>query len=162
MKKFRKILATTDLSPEAASAVSYAGHLAQSSGAKLFVLNVPHSTSLYFTDFSPPIDMVNIDAQIEEAALHTLEGWVKRHLRKVPDVKVMVRQGITDEVICETAEEIGASVIVMATHGRKGFSHALLGSVVERVLRDAPCPVLVVKPPAPPAKKAAKKAGKKK
>jgi nucleotide-binding universal stress UspA family protein len=50
-------------------------------------------------------------------------------------------------VICETAEELGASVIVIATHGRKGLGHLVLGSVVERVLREAPCPVLVVKPP---------------
>ncbi len=77
--RFKRILATTDLSPEAASAVSYAGHLAREGGGKLWVLNVPHSTSLYFTDFSPPIDMVNIDAQIEAAARETLESWVGRH-----------------------------------------------------------------------------------
>ncbi len=149
MKKFNRILATTDLSPEAASALSYAGHLARGQGSKLTILNVPHSTSLLFTDFSPPLDMANIDAQIEESARETLTGWVRRHMRKIPDVKIIIRQGITHEVICQVAEEVKASVIVMATHGRKGLSHALLGSVTERVLRDAPCPVLVVKPPAP-------------
>jgi nucleotide-binding universal stress UspA family protein len=65
----------------------------------------------------------------------------------VPKTELVLRGGITHEVICEVAKQVGASVIVMATHGRKGLGHLMLGSVTERVLRDAPCPVLVVKPP---------------
>lgn len=162
MKRFRKILATTDLSSEAASAVSYAAHLAKAQGAQLTILHVPHTTTLLFTDFTPPLDMVNIDVEIEEAARKSLEGWVKRHVRGLDKVDVRVRPGVTHEVICETADEIGASVIVMATHGRRGFAHALLGSVTERVLRDAPCPVLVVKPPAPAVDVSPKKKKKQK
>ena len=45
------------------------------------------------------------------------------------------------------AEEMGAGLIVMSTHGRRGVGHIVLGSVTERVLREAPCPVLVVRPP---------------
>ncbi len=160
MKRFKIILAATDLSPEAGAAVAYAGHLARAEGAKLVVVNVPHSTTLLFTDFSPPIDMLDLDTQIEDAARGALTKWVSRHLKKVTNVEIVVRQGITHEVICDLAEEIGASVIVMATHGRKGLSHVLLGSVTERVLRQAPCPVLVVKPPVPA--KSAKKTSKKK
>jgi nucleotide-binding universal stress UspA family protein len=148
MKRFKHIVATTDLSPESFSAVSYAAHLARSQGSKLTVVHVAHSTSLVFTDFAPPIDMVNIDAAIEQAAVEQLDEWVARHLHNVPRVDVTVRRGITHEVICEVAKEVDASVIVIATHGRKGIGHLFLGSVAERVIRDAPCPVLVVKPPA--------------
>jgi nucleotide-binding universal stress UspA family protein len=147
MKRFKHILTTTDLSPESMSAVAYAGHLAKSEGAKLTVLHIPHSTSLAYTDFVPPIDMMNIDTAIEDSAREELESWVRTHLRGVPKVEVVLRGGITHETICGLAKERRASVIVMATHGRKGLGHLVLGSVTERVLRDAPCPVLVVKPP---------------
>jgi nucleotide-binding universal stress UspA family protein len=147
MKRFKQIVTTTDLSPESFAAVSYAGHLAKSEGAKLTVVHVPHSTSLAYTDFVPPIDMMNIDTAIEDAARAELESWCRTHLRGVPRVAILLRAGITHEVVCDVAKETGASVIIMATHGRKGIGHLVLGSVTERVLRDAPCPVLVVKPP---------------
>jgi nucleotide-binding universal stress UspA family protein len=146
MKRFRHIVATTDLSPESLAAVAYAGHLAKAEGARLTVLHVPHSTSLVYTDFMLPIDMTSIDAAVESAVREELEGWCRKHLRGIPKVEVMLRSGITHETICAAAKEVGASVIVIATHGRSGFGHLILGSVTERVLRDAPCPVLVVKP----------------
>jgi len=169
MKHFKHVMTTTDLSPESLSAVSYAAHLARAQGSRLTILHVPHSTSLAYTEFVPPIDMVNIDAAIEDAAEERLTSWVGRHLRSMPGAKVIMRPGITHETICEVAEEVGASVIVMATHGRKGLGHLVLGSVTERVLRDAPCPVLVIKPPSAASngkarkktkKKASKKAGR--
>ena len=148
MKRFKHILATTDLSPESFAAVAYAGHLAKADGSKVTVLHVPHSTSLAYTDFIPPIDMMNIDTAIEDAARAELESWVARHLRSLSKVNVVLRGGVTHEVICRVGEEVDASVIVMATHGRKGLGHLVLGSVTERVLREAPCPVLAIRPPA--------------
>ena len=153
MKRFKHIVATTDLSPESFPAVSYAGHLAKSEGAKLTVVHVPHSTTLAYTDFVPPIDMMNIDTAIEDAARAELESWCRTHLKGVPKVNVVLRRGVTHEAVCSVARDVGASVIVMATHGRKGLGHLVLGSVTERVLRDAPCPVLVIKPPAKSARR---------
>lgn len=160
MKKFSRILTTTDLSSEAGAAVRYAAHLAAGQGAKLIVLHVPQSTSLMFTDLGIPVDLSLLDAEIEAAARKRIEGWVSKHLRKIAEVDLVLEMGVTHEVICDVAARKKASVIVMATHGRKGLAHALLGSVTERVLRDAPCPVLVVRPPKPKtaaAKKGAKK-----
>jgi len=164
VKQFKHILATTDLSPESYAAVAYAAHLAEGQGAKLTILHIPHSTSLAYTDFVPPIDMVNIDAAIETAAKRELNAWIEHHLRSKRGVSILLRSGITHEVVCEVAEELGASIIVIATHGRKGIGHVVLGSVTEKVLRDAPCPVLVVKPPKEAAskRKASKKAARKK
>jgi nucleotide-binding universal stress UspA family protein len=152
MKRFKKILATTDLSPESLSAVSYAAHLAEAQGAKLTVLHVAHSVSLAYTDFTPPVSMAEIDKAIEESSREELERWAAHKLRKLPRVKLITRRGLTVEVVCEVAEEIDADLIVIATHGRKGLGRAVLGSVTERVIRDAPCPVLVVKPPKPTRK----------
>lgn len=156
MKRFKHILATTDLSPESFAAVQYAAHLAEGQGAKLTVLHVPQTTTLLFTDFAPPVDLLSLDRSIEVAARETLEGWVGRHIKGKIPVRVVIRAGITHEVVCKAAEEAGASLIVMATHGRRGIGHVILGSVTERVLRQAPCPVLVVRPPTPEKKKSKK------
>ena len=56
-------------------------------------------------------------------------------------------QGAPSDVILETVREYGADLVVMGTHGHSGLAHVLLGSVAERVVRTAPCPVLTVKPP---------------
>ncbi len=153
MKRFKHILATTDLSSESMSAVQYAAHLAQAQNARLTVLHVAHSLSLAYAEFVPPVSMADIDLAIEKSAREELEKWVRSHLKKVPRVDAVVRRGVTHEVIADVAEEIGASVVVVATHGRKGVGRMVLGSVAEQVIRHAPCPVLVVKPAAPPKRK---------
>ncbi len=148
MQRFKKIMTTTDLSAESFAAVQYAAHLAKDEGSALMVLHVPHSISLAYTDFHPPVDMADIELAIERSAIKQLEGWVKRHLHTIPDVETRVVRGVTDDVICDEAKKWDASVIVMATHGRRGLGHLFIGSVTERVIRSAPCPVLVVRPPA--------------
>ena len=149
MKRFKHILASTDLSPESFAAVQYAAHLAEGQGAKMTIVHVPQTTTLLFTDFAPPVDLMSLDRSIETAGREMLEGWVRRHMKANTGVRIVIRAGVTHEVICRAAEEAGASLIVMATHGRRGLGHVILGSVTERVLRDAPCPVLVVRPPVP-------------
>jgi nucleotide-binding universal stress UspA family protein len=165
MKRFDKILAPTDLSPESLDVVKYAGHLAKAEGARLTVLHVVHSTSFAYSGFAPPLDLSAFDADLVKAAEEELKRWAKTSLRGVERVDLMVRIGLADEVVESVAEEIGAGVIVMATHGRRGLKRALLGSVTEWVVRRAPCPVLVIKPPpqaAARSRKSSKKRSKKK
>ena len=76
----------------------------------------------------------------------------ERHLREFdaavggePAAAFHIRVGRPHREIIELAEELGAGLIVMATHGLTGLEHALLGSVTERTLRSAPCPVLSVR-----------------
>jgi len=59
--------------------------------------------------------------------------------------EILTRVGDAAKSILETAEEVGAELIVMATHGRTGISHFFLGSVAERVVREALCPVLTIR-----------------
>src|SRR6185295_12863181 len=106
MKRFKHIVATTDLSRESFAAVSYAGHLAKTEGAKLTVVHVPHSISLAYTDFVPPIDTLNIDTAIEDAARDKLERWCRAHLEGVPKIELVLRAGVTHEVICEVAKQV--------------------------------------------------------
>ncbi len=145
MKRFEHILATTDLAPESWSAVQYAAHLAKLDGSELTVLHVPHSVALVYSHWMPAASMIEIDREIEEGAREELESWVAKHLRD-PAAKTLVRSGPTAETICRVAEELGVNLVVMATHGRAGVKHALLGSITEAVVRSAPCPVLTVNP----------------
>jgi nucleotide-binding universal stress UspA family protein len=150
MMKIRRIAATTDLSPESLSAVREAIEIAKDQGASVTIVHVPVVPAVLCTAFGVAVDLGSLTSQIEEAARSTLHRWIQRNAKAVK-TNLVLRHGLTHEAICSVAEEVGADLLVMATHGRKGIGHALLGSVTERVLRDAPCPVLVVKPVVGPA-----------
>jgi nucleotide-binding universal stress UspA family protein len=156
MKHFRRILAPTDLSGMSLSAVRYAVHLAKAQNAPLVILHVPAVPAVLYPEALVPVDLSAIVREAEEAAKKKLKHWAGRFDDVA--IKVLVRSGSAHETICKVAKEVDASLIVMATHGRTGIGHALLGSITERVLREAPCPVLVVRPTGEaPAK--AKRAG---
>jgi nucleotide-binding universal stress UspA family protein len=146
MKRFKKIVATTDLTAESLTAVTYAAHLARANDARLLVLHVPTSTAALYAEFLPPVDIVGVDDAIEAAAREHLERWAHRNLGDQRGITLQVRSGHASDTICKVAAEWNANLIVTATHGRKGLGHFALGSVTEQVLRDAPCPVLTVNP----------------
>jgi nucleotide-binding universal stress UspA family protein len=79
--------------------------------------------------------------QAKDAAVAAGASLVETHLR----------QGLPVAEICDFARDAACDLIVMGTHGRRGLEHFLLGSVAERVLRTAPCPVLTVKEVPEPA-----------
>lgn len=160
VKSFKHILVTTDLSPESLSAVSYAGRLARNEGAALTLCYVPPTLATAYSHITPPADLVAMDAEVRQRAAEKLDEWCSRHLKNVRKVDTALGDGLAHEEICRIAKEIDAGLIVIGTHGRRGFSHALLGSVAERVLRDAPCPVLVVRPQKLTASKTKRGAGK--
>lgn len=159
MKKFKQILAPTDLSPESLDVVKYAAHLAESEGAKLTILHVVSPTPIIYADIAPSIDLSGIAEEIAKHSREELESWVASHVEGVKSIELLVEVGLADEVIGDVAEKIDASVVVMATHGYRGIKRALLGSVTEWFMRRAPCPVLVVRPPtrAKPGSRGAKK-----
>jgi universal stress protein A len=67
----------------------------------------------------------------------------------------MIKSGDPAQVIISVAREIGADLIVIATHGRRGLAHLIMGSVTEKVVREAPCTVLTIRPPLAQAEAAA-------
>jgi nucleotide-binding universal stress UspA family protein len=87
------------------------------------------------------------DAHRIQHALETLRDTLSE--MQLGDVKMEVRLGDPGQLACDRAEELGAGLIVVGSHGRTGLSRMLLGSVAERVVRLSHCPVLVVKLPTP-------------
>lgn len=144
MKLFDKILCAVDFDESAAVVLHFARDLARQNGATLCALHVA-PLPLNATEFSPiPMDPYPVwektaRAELEKLAAAHLEG------REVT-YQIETRSGEAADGILGQAEEMDADLIVLATHGRKGVSHLLLGSVAERVIRRSLRPVLVVRP----------------
>ena len=147
MIAIRKILAPTDFTHHSEAALQYACGLAERLGATLCLAHaVPNS----FEPVGPEpmlIPTLGVEdlARIEEDAEASLRNVLRPEWGTPPAVEYAVRSGEPVAAVAALAAEIGADLIVLATHGRTGLIHALLGSSAERMLREAPCPVLVVR-----------------
>jgi nucleotide-binding universal stress UspA family protein len=144
MAGFRKILVPVDFSSHSAQALQMAIDLAKTFGAKLHLL---HCYSINVGAISPYGLVIpeSFDRDIRDAAQRQLAQWCDKATAKKVEVEAEVSPVFPSEAIANTAERIGADLIVMGTRGLSGVKHVLLGSVAERTVRIAPCPVLTLK-----------------
>lgn len=142
--KLDKILVPTDFSASSEPALELAIEMARATGAALTLLHV-HNPMPYEIPAGTPISMiVNVDDVIAELR-KLLEGAkLRAEHAGATRVDTLFLQGTAYTQIVRTAEQHGHALIVMGTHGRTGFAHMLLGSVAEKVVRKAPCPVVTV------------------
>jgi nucleotide-binding universal stress UspA family protein len=146
MPQIQRILVPVDFSQQSKQALDYAMFLAQRFDAKLDVLHV-WKIAEYAGDA-----MVVLTRSEPELTLSTyLRGEADRlltdFLHGVPHSKRMLEEGDPAAVIARVATEGGYDMVVMGTHGRTGLSHLMVGSVAEKVVRLAPCPVLTYRVP---------------
>jgi nucleotide-binding universal stress UspA family protein len=139
----KHILVPTDLSDGAAEALDYACELARMLGSQIHLLNVISIPALGV----PELGVALTASMIDELVVSNQEALDRlAQNRCTASVgQVMIRTGDARDVINQTATELGIDLIVMGTHGRRGLSRALLGSVAENVVRTAPCAVLTVR-----------------
>ena len=139
------ILVPHDFSETAEKAFDFALDLADKLGARLTVLHAYEIPTYAFPE--GPVLTVEMMAQIERAAATALDGILSRASRRSPGVKVTteLRQGAAWREIDQAAVDLKADLIVLGTHGRRGIARALLGSVAEKIVRTAACPVLTVR-----------------
>jgi nucleotide-binding universal stress UspA family protein len=156
MDKINKILAPTDLSELSMLGVRYALELAQVLGAEVTAYHVVHNDALMSyagngtnhegltaTHSADPLSVVLENHEI------TLARFLGKHFAHIiPSIKIRekVEIGIADRNIVERAKIEGTDIVVISTHGRTGLSRVLVGSVTEKVVRNAPCPVLTIGP----------------
>ncbi len=144
MASYRTLLVATDFSEDADAAVTAAAELGGVLGARLHLLHVyPPVVDLFHTfgvDI-PPLAM----PEIRRSAAVRLDQDLKRIRDAGCEGEWHLREGAAAEEIVKAAQELGADLLVMGTRGRGGVSHALAGSVAERVMRLARCPVLTLK-----------------
>jgi nucleotide-binding universal stress UspA family protein len=140
------ILVPTDFSPCAEHALDYACALAAKLGAKLHLV---HAIGGLFPEL--PIALTDqMLGSVRDSSTAALARLVEARRADVSFGEVRVIEGDPRDVILQAAADVHADLIVIGTHGRRGLSRLLLGSVAEDILRRAPCPVLTVRLATPP------------
>jgi nucleotide-binding universal stress UspA family protein len=138
----KTIVVATDFSEQARRAIDYAVELARKVEARVFVVNAYSAPTLGLPELAPGYsgmaEEAADDAQRQLDAL--INGLQESH---VP-MQAVLRCGDAVDSVVSVAKAVNADLIVIGTHGRKGISRAVLGSVAESVVRNAPCAVLTV------------------
>jgi nucleotide-binding universal stress UspA family protein len=148
MTRITRILVPTDFSIAADAALEYAFDVAERFGASIKVLHVLDDPfrhqGLSAEAYIPEAAALN-KAVLEDARERLRHRAVPRSARVPVETEVLFGHGA--RTIAEYAAGHGIDLIVMGTHGRTGFAHLMVGSVAERMVRTAPCPVLTVRHP---------------
>ncbi|MFA3783924.1 universal stress protein [Melioribacteraceae bacterium 4301-Me] len=147
MFNIKNIIVPTDFSKLSYSAFEFARDLAEKNDAVIHLIHILEKT--------PPFLAVRSLDVSEDEIMKSMEKNAKKQLHKTVSIlredssvqiKEILRKGVDYEEIVNYSNEINADLIVIATHGRTGILHTLLGSVAEKVIRYAKCPVLVITP----------------
>lgn len=129
MKAVRKILVPTDLSDHSLVAIEYAKNVARLFHASVHILHVVEDLDSFVADKCKEVTM-----------------FLALRLSDMSNCYTLVRRGEPEREIIRVASEGKFDLIIMATHGKTGFAHVLLGTVAERVVERSPIPVLTVNP----------------
>ena len=142
MLNYTRILCPVDIEESSNTGIQLAGALAKESDATLYIL---HVAKIPAADMDVPVPF-SANPRWEKDARSTLEVRAREALDDTVHYQIEVRSGLPDRDIVRVAGELGVDLIVIATHGRRGLKHFAFGSVAERVIREASCPVLVIRP----------------
>lgn len=146
--KIKRILVPVDFSRYSLKALDYAAELAKPLGAELIAVFVVEPIYYAMPDLIGT-GMGSVGGVLEEQRANArgeLDKLAQRQAQLGRSLRTLLRSGVAHQGIAEAAKAVKADLIVMATHGRTGLTHALMGSVAERVVRTAACPVLTVGP----------------
>jgi len=144
----KKILCAIDFSEVSPMVANYAHLLAKAFEAKVILLYSAPSLNQYVSFRVPPNSIETFVGDIVSGAKQSMETFIVHYF---PDVSVTGRvvSGYAAEEIIKCADEEKVDLIVMGTHGRKGIDRILFGSVAEKVVKSANCPVLTLRPSCP-------------
>lgn len=146
MISIKNILCPIDYSVYSEKALKYAIEFAEKYNAKLYLMHVLDIRIYDITD--PELYNVNvIDKETINKLRERLHKCISEDTRKNIEVETIVIEGVPFSEIIKKARECKVDLIVLGTHGRTGLSHAIMGSVAEKVVRKAPCPVLTIRHP---------------
>lgn len=144
---YRRILWPTDFSALSKAGLPHALHLASGARAELVVLHVLTRPVMYAAPEIPGSlwgDLLEKNRASAKQEIRQIAAELKASKIRVHTV---LADGVAFDQILRVARRLRCDLIVIATHGRTGLSHVLMGSVAENVVRRAPCPVLTVRPP---------------
>jgi nucleotide-binding universal stress UspA family protein len=144
MLEIRQILVPCDFSDSSRQALDRAATLARWYDAEITLL---HVVPLWPTmsEFPPYVNPISLETTTHDQLARELKGFAEPVVQAWVDVHYLVRNGDPTDTILTVADEIGSDLVVMGTHGRRGFDRWAVGSVTEKVLRRSACPVLAIR-----------------
>lgn len=151
MKEIKSILTPIDFSENAAIIADAAIYTAGKFGASLHFVFVVQEFEDYSGFMAPPVNMLNLKEEILESAQLQMEAFVKEVQEKcdkagIPAMESKVLTGDIAEQILDYQQSSGCNLIVMGTHGYKGFERIIFGSIADKVVKNACCPVMTINP----------------
>lgn len=151
MLAVKKILCPTDFSPPSYEALKLAVKVAQHFDAELWVMHVippiPLPAPVGDTPFVPGFDLPLYEQELRASSEKALQDVIAARIPPTLGAHAVLAPGDPAREIIRAAEEEKVDLIVIATHGHTGWGRVIFGSVAERVVRLAPCPVLTIKAP---------------
>ena len=145
MREFKQIVCPVDFSEFSAHALFCASSLAEKYDAGLSVLHVVELWRQPLVFYSPSPALAEYREQVLEVAAAKLLEFVRAHHAEPSKIHRVVLDGAAPDAILDVARQRAADLVVMGTHGRRGFDRLMVGSVAERVIRNAAIPVLAVR-----------------
>ena len=140
--EIKKVLVPVDYSENSKKILEAAGYFSGKCQAQLHVVFVVQSFDDYSGFFVPHMPVAKFEEEMVQAAEQKMDSF----LADQQDIEAKVLVGDVAEEIIRHAEERGMDLIVMGTHGYKGLEKVMFGSVAEKVVRSAPCPVMTINP----------------
>src|SRR5262245_46774600 len=144
----KRILVPVDFSKPSLAALDYAVDFGRPLRAELVILHAVEPVYFAATNgiYGVGFDMGTIYRELERTGQEQLDRLAAGIRSRRVAVRTLLSVGAAHRGIGDAAKKLRADLVVMSTHGRTGLSHALMGSVAERVVRSAPCPVLTLRP----------------
>jgi nucleotide-binding universal stress UspA family protein len=146
MKKIDKILFPIDFAENFETLLPWVSTFVSRFDATLYVLFVAQDLADLSSFHVPHGNLQQFQEEVLKAAQKKMSATSKEEFKAFKKVEARVAQGAPAEKIIETAKKEGVDLIIMGTHGRKGLERAIFGSVCDKVVRTAPCPVLTISP----------------
>ena len=145
MPELKKIVCALDLSEQSKQVAEYAIMLSKATGASIVAVYAAPTLTQYTGFHVPPNTIDNFVGEIVSGAERSMSEFVSENFQGV-DARGVVVVGYAAEEILALADKEKADLIVMGTRGRKGIDLILFGSVAEKVVKSATCPVLTIRP----------------
>jgi nucleotide-binding universal stress UspA family protein len=146
MKQVQKILFPIDFTSPFDSMVPWVSMFAEKFGATVYVLFVTQDLSNFSTFFVPHGNIQSFQEEAVASARKKMDAVAKQSFKDFPKLETRVEVGAPAEKILDVAQKEQVDLIIMGVHGRKGLDRAIFGSVADKVVQGAPCPVLTVHP----------------
>lgn len=146
MKQIQKILFPIDFSEKFEVFLPWVSTFAEKFGATVYVLFVTQDLSGFASFHAPHASLLSFQEEVQEAAQQKMKAVAQEFFKNFAKLETRVVAGKPGEKILEVANQEKIDLIIMGAHGRRGLEKAIFGSVADRVVQGAPCPVLTIHP----------------